>query len=97
MVSNLVKYKFHNSVGNFIEYVEVGTNQKLEKNFISDVTRELIYDQTFQISTIANVVNVISSTGSSKRVLTTNQSTIRIQKNGNVQIVGMYCTNVVAN
>ena len=35
-------------------------------------------------------------TGSSKRVLTTNQSTIRIQKNGNVQIVGMYCTNVVA-
>ena len=37
----------------------------------------------------------IDSTGSSKRVLTTNQSTIRIQKNGNVQIVGMYCTNVV--
>jgi hypothetical protein len=38
----------------------------------------------------------IDSTRSSKRVLTTNQSTIRIQKNGNVQIVGMYCTNVVA-
>ena len=62
MVSNLVKFKFHNSVGNFIEYVEVGTNQKLEKKFISDVTRELIYDQAFQLSTITNVVNVISST-----------------------------------
>jgi hypothetical protein len=44
---------------------------------------------------VANALH-IDSTGSSKGVLTTNQSTIRIQKNGNVQIVGMYCTNVVA-
>ena len=44
---------------------------------------------------MANALH-IGSTGSSKRVSTTNQSTIRIQKNGNVQIVGMYCTNVVA-
>ena len=45
---------------------------------------------------MANALH-IDSTGSSKRVLTTNQSTISIQKNGNVQIVGMYCTNVLAN
>lgn len=62
MMSKLVRFKFHKSVGTFIDYVEVGKNQKLEKNFISDVTRELIYDNTFQMSTITNVVNVISST-----------------------------------
>jgi hypothetical protein len=45
---------------------------------------------------VANALH-IDSTGSSKRVLTTNQSTIRIQKNGHVQIAGMYCTNVVSN
>jgi hypothetical protein len=44
---------------------------------------------------VANALH-IDSTGSSKRVSTTYQSTIRIQKNGNVQIVGMYCTNVAA-
>jgi hypothetical protein len=62
MVSMLVKIDFNNSVGNFIKYVEAGTNQILEKNFISDLTREFMYSNIGQISTITNLLNVISST-----------------------------------
>jgi hypothetical protein len=56
---------------------------------------KVVYFRLYSLYFVANALH-IDSTGSSKRVSTTNQSTIRIQKNGNVQIVGMYCTNVVA-
>jgi hypothetical protein len=44
---------------------------------------------------VANALH-IDSTGSNKRVLTTNQSTIRIQKNGNVQIIGMITNTILS-
>ena len=56
---------------------------------------KVVYFWSYSLYFVANALH-IDSTDSSKRVSTTNQSTIRIQKNGNVQIIGMYCTNVVA-
>ena len=62
MISRVVKMRFYENIINFIEHAEVGAKLKLKTNEITQITRNLLSEEAFNLNKMAYAVHTISST-----------------------------------